>query len=353
MDQSNHPYALLDWIERPAFCVADRQIAAVNWAASQFQLTSGMPVAPLLGEHAQTYDALSEGCLYLTLTINEIPCSASVQRMDGFDLFLIDQSNEQLRALALAAQHLRIPLSTVMAASDRLFSQLDQEAASVQADHINQGLYQILRIVSNMSDAATYQASAPMSMETVNFTAIADELVEKARAMTENTGIILQYTGPNEPILGLANPERIQRAFYNLLSNAIKFTAPGQTIEIKLVKSGHQLSFIIRNPGVPKKAGDLFACYRRGAGLDDSRMGVGLGLTLVRAVAGAHGGTVLLDYPEGCYTRVTMTVAIRKAEPSDAVRSVVHRIGDYAGGRDKGLLELSEVLAASAYHELN
>ncbi len=353
MDQSNHPFALLDWVERPAFCVADGRIAAVNEAASQFQVSTGMSVSPLLGEHAPAYQALTEGCLYLTLTISGIPCSASVQRMDGFDLFLIEQSNEQLRTLALAAQHLRIPLANVMTASDRLFSQFDREETTIQVNQINQGLYQILRIISNMSDAAAYQASAPVRMETVNFTAIANEFIEKARAMTENTGITIEYSGLKEPVLGLANPEQIERAFYNLLSNAIKFTSAGQTIEIKLTKSNHQLSFTICNPGAPKKTGDLFTGYRRTAGLEDSRKGVGLGLTLVRAAAGAHNGTVLIDHPDGTHTRVTMTIAIQKDAASDCVHSPVIRVGDYAGGRDKGLLELSEVLDSSAYYQIN
>ncbi len=353
MDQSNHPFALLDWIERPAFCVSDGHIVAVNGAASQFQLNAGMPVTPLLGNHAQAYEDLSQGCLYLTLSVNGIPCGASVQHMDGFDLFLLDQSDESLRALALAAQHLRLPLSNVMIASDRLFSQLEQTECSAQAEHINRGLYQLLRIISNMSDAGNYQASGQVVMETVNFTAIADEFVEKARTMTESTGITIQYTGLNEPVLGLANPEQLQRAFYNLLSNAIKFTTTGEVIDIKLVKCNHQLRFIICNPSAPKQSGDLFACYRRTAGIEDSRNGLGLGLTLVRAVASAHRGTVLIDHPEGTHTRVTMTVAIQKPDSSNTVRSTTNRVSDYAGGRDKGLLELSEVLKPSAYHKIN
>lgn len=353
MDQANYPFALLDWIERPAFCVADGHIAAVNRAASQFQLNIGMPVTPLLGDHAQAYEDLSQGCLYLTLSINNIPCGASVQHLDGFDLFLLDQSDEPLRALALAAQHLRLPLSNVMTASDRLFSQLEQAEGSAQAEYINQGLYQLLRIIGNMSDAANYQASGKVAMETVNFTAIADEFAEKARTMTDATGIHIQYTSLNEPVLGLANPEQLQRAFYNLLSNAIKFTSAGEVIDIKLVKYNHQLRFIICNPSAPKQSGDLFACYRRTAGIEDSRNGLGLGLTLVRTVATSHGGTVLIDHPEGTHTRVTMTVAIQKANSSNTVRSTVSRVSDYAGGRDKGLLELSEVLKPSAYHKIN
>lgn len=352
MEQPNHPFTLLNWIERPAFCVADGQIVAVNAAAEQYQLSAGMSVTQLLGTHESAYQAMQEGALYLTLNIGNVPCNASVQRMDGFDLFLIEQSNEQLLALALAAQHLRIPLATVMTASDRLFAQLDGKESAVQANQINQGLYQILRIISNMSDAAVYQSAAQIPMEMVNFTAVTEEFVEKARTMTENTGISIQYSGPQSPVLGLANPEQLERAYYNLLSNALKFISAGDTIEIKLVSSGGQLSFIIRNPGLAQKTGELFAAYRRTPGIEDSCKGVGLGLTLVRAVATAHGGTLLVDYPDGTDTRVIMTIALKK-DADTTVRSPVLRIGDYAGGRDKGLLELSEVLKSQAYENIN
>lgn len=352
MDQLNHPFALLNWVERPAFCVTGEQIAAVNEAATHYLLSVGMPVSPLLGDHIEAYRKLTEGCLHVTLSINGIPCNASITHMDGFDLFLIEQSNASLQALALAAQHLRSPLASVMAASDQLFSQLDQDEAVTQANQINRGLYQILRIVSNMSDAATYQASAQIPMEMMNFTAAVQEFVEKARGLTETTGISIHFSDPKESILGLANPEQIERAFYNLLSNAIKFTGEGETIEVRLIKSSNQLSFIIQNPGTTDRAGDIFTAYHRTAGLEDSRKGIGLGLTFVRAVAVCHGGTVLVDHPQGTHTRVTMTIPLQK-DNSATLRSPVLRIGDYAGGRDKGLLELSEVLNSSAYNKIN
>ncbi|MBQ4641208.1 MAG: HAMP domain-containing histidine kinase [Oscillospiraceae bacterium] len=352
MEQSNNPFTLLNWVERPAFCVTDGHIAAVNKAAAQYQLSVGMPVSQLLGESEAAYQALSQGSLYLTLTVCGVPCNASVQHMDGFDLFLIEQSNEQLLVLSLAAQHLRIPLSAVMTASDRLFTQFEGEEYNIQADQINQGLYQIQRIISNMSDAATYQASVQPPMEMVNFTAFTEEFVQKASAITEDLGIAIKYSGPQNPVLGLANPEQIERAYYNLLSNAIKFTSADQTVEIKLVCSDSQLNFIIRNPGLTETAGNLFSAYRRTPGIEESCKGVGLGLTLVRSTATAHGGTLLVDHPDGTDTRVTMTIALTK-ETDATLRSPVLRIGDYAGGRDKGLLELSEVLKSKAYRNIN
>jgi len=71
-------------------------------------------------------------------------------------------------------------------------------------------------------------------------------------------------------------------------------------------------------------------------------------MSLVRSVAAAHGGTVFIDHAEGRGSRVTMTLAITQ-DHSGTVRSPLIRIGDYAGGRDRGLLELSDILPSNLF----
>ena len=93
--------------------------------------------------------------------------------------------------------------------------------------------------------------------------------------------------------------------------------------------------------------GNLFSRYTREPGLEDSRHGIGLGLSLICSVAALHGGTVLVDHPLETGTRVTMTMAIRSGS-STTLHSPRIRV-DYAGEWDHSLLELSDILPTSLY----
>ena len=69
-------------------------------------------------------------------------------------------------------------------------------------------------------------------------------------------------------------------------------------------------------------------------------------MVLIRSTAAVHGGTVLVDHPDGVGTRITISFAIRQGKAT--LRSPRMRI-DYAGERDHALVELSDVLPAHLY----
>ncbi len=357
METTNHLFPWLELIDRPAFCVKDGVVIAANSAAEQRMLRIGTDICDIVTEHRSAYKEFESGCLYLTINIGGYPWNASVTRAKECDIFLINQGadDDHLQILALAAQQLRIPLANVMTVTDKLLANLDRSdsAAQQQAKHINHSLFQLLRIISNMSDAGSYVGGSSAIMQTVDLTAVINEIMEKAHTITADTGVLLSYTGMGTPILGLANTEKLERAIYNLLSNALKFAPAGSMVDVKLTKNGGFLSFTVCNANA-EQSGDhsFWNRYRREPAIEDSRYGLGLGMTLVSSVASAHGGTVLIDHPSPAETRVTMTIAIVK-DNSGAVRSPAIRIGDYAGGRDKGLLELSEILHSDFYEKIN
>jgi len=347
----------LELIDRPAFCVTNGFVTDCNIAAKHCMLQVGEDIHSLITEHWSEYSSLTDGCLYLTITTNGFRHNASVTRTPDYDLFVIncDANDERLHALSLAAQQLRIPLSDIMTVTDQLLASLgDSDSTTKQkANQINHGLFKLLRITCNMSDANRFTHAAVHDMRSVNLTALFDENIEKAKAILSDCGSTLHYTGLDMPVFGLVNEEMLERAVYNLLSNAIKFSPAGSNIDVKLVKIENRLSLTICNPTIDCIAHDRFwNNYQREPSVADSHQGLGLGMTLVSAAAFVHGGTVLVDQPAPSEIRVTMTIPI-KSDTSGTVRSPVLSISDYAGGRDKGLLEFADILPAKAYEKTN
>lgn len=352
MDEKKDIMGMLDLMIPPAFGVQDQKIIKLNSAAQSLLLTPGLDIGYLLHTGRLEYAAFAQGCLCLTLSIGGSLHSASVIRMGNTDVFVIDEDTDhaEFRSMALAARELREPLTNVMVAANQLIAQSGQSQDPQlrdQAAHLNRGLYQMLRILGNMSDAG--QNRSPR-METWDLCAVMNEILSKAAQMLQHAGISLTYTLPKEPIFTLANRDLLERAILNILSNSVKFSPKGGTVQAALNRSGNLLSLTIQDNGEGIPEGilpNLFRRYLRQPGIEDSRYGIGLGMVLIRNAATAHGGTVLIDQPQNSGTRITLTMHLYQ-DPGLQLRSPMLRV-DYAGERDHCLLELSESLPAFLY----
>ena len=339
---------LRDWLNlltRPGFYVEEGRITQVNAAAQGLLLEPGMDIAPLITSGLESYQNFQTGCLYVQLTLSGMAFHGCVTKDQAADVFILesDTGDTALQALSLAARELRSPLSAVMHGVQAM-----REENNPQAAALNRGLYQLLRLVGNMSDAGRSPGNA--RMETADLTAFFDELFEKTAVFAQAAGIRLEYQGLPKPLLCLADRDLLERAVLNLLSNAFKFTPKGGTVRVTLFTGGTSLRLSVwdSGPGIAQEIqGNLFSRYLRQPGIEDSRFGLGLGMVLVRSAAAAHGGAVLIDQPEGWGTRVTLTIALRR-ETAGVLRSPTMRI-DYAGERDHALTELSDCLPVSLY----
>ena len=335
---------LLDVMVQPGFYVENGKILRLNAAAEGLLLSAGMEIRPLIAAGLAEYEAFQSGCLYLRLGLGHQSVGASVTRQGNVDVFLLDtrESDSALQALSLAARELRDPLAAVMVSVEAL------QGDDTQLALLNRGLYQILRIIGNMSDAG--RVPPPSRQETTDVCALFSEIFEKATALAEAAGVVIRYQGPEQPVFCLADREQLERAVLNLISNALKFAPAGGNLETSLTKTGRMLRFSIRDngPGFAQNLlGSAFNRYLRQPCIEDGRNGLGLGMVLVRTAAASHGGAVLIDQPEGGGARVTMTMAIRQ-NPSGILRSPVLRV-DYAGEQDHTLVELADCLPADVY----
>ncbi len=131
--------------------------------------------------------------------------------------------------------------------------------------------------------------------------ALLRDLADLFSADAEERGITLACHLPEATPARLLNAPLLRRALSNLLGNALKFTPAGGSVTLSFRDDGDTLRFGVADTGcgiAPEDQERIFERFYR-ADASRSRPGFGLGLALVRAVAKALGGKVVLESAPG------------------------------------------------------
>src|SRR5262249_37336082 len=143
-------------------------------------------------------------------------------------------------------------------------------------------------------DVAEAEAGAmKLSLARVDICELLNEVVELYQYVAEEKKIAVatDFIGPCE---GLVDAVRMRQVFANLLDNALKYTNPGGSVTIRARSEGNDLVIRFRDTGVGIAPGEQEKIWERLYRGDKSRSqrGLGLGLSLVRAIVHAHNGRV-------------------------------------------------------------
>ena len=338
----------LELMDRPAFLVKDGIVVQANPAAQQKMIITGEPITRFITKDLDAYQDFRDGCLCLQLDLGASVFPANVIDLEDKHLFVLDEHTDlKLKTFSLVAQQLRLPLHSALMASEVLSDEQDSGL-------LNQSLSRLHRIICNMADIAKYQQGHSFMPESTDLNSLFSEIMEKAANLVSAAHIDLRYSALPQSLMGFADRQMIERAVLNLVSNAIKFSPAGSAIEAKLTRKGSMLHFTVHDGGrgiPPELRSSVFLRYLREPTIEECTYGLGLGLSLVHAVAVNHGGTVLIDYPNGGGTRVTMTIDLRPKDSSILRSPVRYPTVDYSGGFDHTLLELSDVLPTDMYNK--
>jgi two-component system OmpR family sensor kinase len=130
------------------------------------------------------------------------------------------------------------------------------------------------------------------------------DLFAKARSLGDRDW---RLDGTGVGILN-ADPQRLTQAVMNLVENAVRYTEDGEAIWLGSSLIGERARLWVRDEGPGINEGDRERIFNRYARADTSSDGLGLGLSIVQAIAEAHGGTVELDSRPGLGATFTIVL---------------------------------------------
>lgn len=211
----------------------------------------------------------------------------------------------QRQFVADASHELRTPLTSVLANLELLADVLDGEKGEAARSALRSS-QRMRRLVSDLlllarADANRTAARAPVDL--------AEVLVEAAGELEPVAGKHRLLVDAGELAVVDGARDELHRLVLNLLENAVKHTPPGTRIHATVTAEGDDVRLVVQDdgPGVdPALSEQLFERFVRGAG--DRGGSVGLGLSIVRAVAESHGGSVRLESQPGEGARFVVTL---------------------------------------------
>jgi two-component system CheB/CheR fusion protein len=162
----------------------------------------------------------------------------------------------------------------------------------------------------------------------VDFAAVVRTVVEGQRPISASKGISLATSGLYAKVIVSGDAHRLQQVVSNLIGNAIKFTPQAGRVEVTLTQIGPLIELSVADNGIGVKPDLLPRLFDRFTQADISRTreygGLGLGLSIVKHLVTAHGGTVVAHSEgEGRGTRLVVrlpVIQVSEAEDPQVLR---------------------------------
>lgn len=223
-------------------------------------------------------------------------------------------SEARKEAVETVAHDLRSPLQAIAIAGTMLRdARGDANVSAAAAEIVESSTRAMRRLVEGVLDTARLDGGAmPLERKEVQLAEVLGDVARRFAVLAGAKGVNLHHSTEADLPPLFADPVRLDQLTSNLLANALKFTDPGGTVRLTGTSQGFALAIEVSDTGrgmEPEQAERVFERYWKGGGGEEH--GAGLGLTIARSVAEAHGGTIRVASRPGLGTTFTALLPLR------------------------------------------
>jgi CheY-like chemotaxis protein len=233
--------------------------------------------------------------------------------------------------LAILAHELRNPLAPIRHASELLTRMLarDSKAERLLA-MITRQTDQLTRLVDDLLDVARIaQNRIVLRKQPLEISGLIDQAVETVQSIVSEKGLELRVEKPAALLYIHGDRARLAQSLSNVLHNAAKYTDAGGAITLRVAASSEHVELEVRDSGIgiPEQLlPQVFEPFVQSErAIDRAEGGLGIGLSIVKALIEMHGGTVRAA-SEGAACGSTFTIRLPRISLPEAVEPP-HRPG--------------------------
>jgi len=238
-------------------------------------------------------------------TISEVTDVGRVAVMQDITaLKQIDRMRSQL--LGTAAHDLKNPLNAIRLGADLLYDAPLNDQQRRALSMMQRATESMTNLITALLETIRVESTANVIYEPCQVNDLIRRAIEDLRPLSEAKKHKIIYQPPDESLLLMGEPNRLNSVMSNLLSNAIKFTKPEGEITIAVKWDDDQATISVgdNGPGIPEdEISRVFEHLFRGRinveDPDNPIEGTGLGLALAKTVIEQHGGHIWVESEEG------------------------------------------------------
>ena len=237
-------------------------------------------------------------------------------------------SRVQQRFVSDVSHELRTPLTTLKMASDLIYRQRHEfdPTISRSAELLSAQLERFENLLTELLEVSRFDAGVVnLEPEVTDISALVERSLEGLRPIAEENGSTFRYIHPDEPVMTVVDPRRIDRILRNLLNNAISY-GEGKPIDVEVRVGEKSIAISVRDHGIGLRKGEETRVFDRFWRADPSRErtkgGTGLGLSIAQEDAQLHGGVIEATGQYGRGSLFVLTI------PRDRSEELTERLFD-------------------------